>query len=490
FLEPKKPTVFVEWLDVRADAFVPLLKAQSQDPLIPALFALLDGDAATARGADGIAAKYWALKPTPPKAPPEEAAARELYYAAEHDWRAMDSREKSIEAYKTLKAKHAATGVVRRQQARIDRRAESGKEYLFLTPDFTFAGSFAPYKEERLESVADSDANLANRNWAEWEYDPLPGAPYHCWILVGACCAETFTFYWQATGLVDVNPKTRKKTPADPGGSAAVETRPPVKGLKPTHPKDEIKKPARWEWMELPLPKVSAPGTRRVRIMTDQRGFSVSTVLVSTTRTKPPTDAELAELAKARALDATPGWALDRPNNSPRVLIDDFEGGASGWAWVGGWEFPGATGSYSVDSTVGRDSKGSGKLVADFTGGGAYVGGWRDLTKLSNRNFKEIRFWIKAPTLTGIGVRLADSSDQIHQKHLKLTPSPDWQEVVLKPGQIAGGEHWGGANDGAWHGPFKGLGLNIGKGSFSQDGKKGEIWLDDVEGLLNTEEQK
>ncbi|HZE97337.1 MAG TPA: hypothetical protein VE981_09945 [Planctomycetota bacterium] len=490
FSEPKKPTGFVEWLDVRAAEFVPLLKQQATDVRIPALFAILDGDVETAKGVEGIAAKYWALKAAPSKAPADEAAARELFYMAERDWRGMETREKSIEDYKALKAKHADTSVVRHQQMRIDRRADFGKEYLFLTPDIAYAGTFAPYKDERLESIADSDPSQATRNWAEWEYYPLPSATYHCWVLVGGCCSETFTFYWQSTGLVDVNPKTKKKTPADPGGGAAIETRPPVKGLKPTHPKDEPKKPVRWEWVELPIPKISAPGTRRVRILTDQRGFAISTVVVSATRTKPPTDAELAEMTKARALDATPLWALDRPGNSPRVLIDDFEDGKSGWVWVGGGEFPGAAGSYAVDSTVGRDSKGSGKIVADFTGGGAYVGGWRDLTKLPERNFKELRFWIKAPNLTGLGIRLVDSSDQLHQRHIKVTPSPDWQEVVLKPGQIAGGEHWGGANDGVWHAPFKALGINIGKGSFTQDGKQGDLWLDDLQGIPDIDTPK
>jgi hypothetical protein len=485
FLEPKKPTVFVEWADVRAAAFLPLLQSQSSDARLAALFAVLDGDASASK--EGLAPKYASFKAAPAKASAEELAARELYYAAERDWRTMESREKSVEAYKALKAKYAATSVVKHNQARIDRRGDSGREYLFLTPDFSFAGTFAPIKEERVESVTDSDPNQANKNWVEWEYAPLPNATYHCWILVGACCAETFTFYWQATGLTDVNPKTKKRVPADPGSDIAVQTRPPVKGLKPTHGKDEPKKPSRWEWMELPIPKVSAPGTRRVRLMTDQRGFALSTVIVSTTRTKPPSEAELAELVKTRALDATPTWASDRAGNSVRILIDDFETTGGTWVWVGGWEFPGAKGSYSLDPGTGHDSKASGKIIADFTGGGAYVGIWRDLTKFSNRNFKEIRFWVKTPSVKSIGIRVADSSDQIHQRHYNLKATADWQEFVLKPGGLGKGEHWGGANDDNWHGPIKGFGINIGRDSFSGT-NKGEFWLDDVEGLLDTED--
>src|SRR5579862_962228 len=487
FLEPKKPTVFVEWLDVRADALVPLLKLQATDPRTPALFALLDGNGELARGTDGIAPRYWSLKVAPPKPADAEAAARELYYAAERDWRSMETREKSVEAYRTLRTKQKDTTVVKRAQQRIERRSEAGKEYYFQAPDFAFAGTFAPMKEERIESIADSDPSQANRNWAELEYAPFPSLTYRGWALVGGCCAETFTFYYQATGLTEVNPKTKKREPVDPGGSLAVPLKPQVKGLRPTHPKGEPKKPTRWEWMEIAVPKVSAPGTRRLRFLTDQRGFAIAAVVVSASRTRPPTEAEAAELAKARALDATPGWALDRPGNSPRVLIDGFEGGPSTWGWVGGWEFPGAAGSYAVDPAGGRESKGAGKIVADFSGGGNYVGAWRDMASISNRNFKEIRLWIKAPNVTGLGIRLADNSGQTLQRHIPITPSAEWQEVVLKPAQFAGSEHWGGANDGAWHGPIKGFGINVGKDSFTQGGKKGELWFDDVEGILDLE---
>ena len=241
-----------------------------------------------------------------------------------------------------------------------------------------------------------------------------------------------------APGIFDETEHITRTLPLEPGGTAAMTLKPAVKGLKPAHPKGEPKKPSRWEWVELPIPKIAAPGARRIRFLTDQRGFAIAAVVVSATRSKPPSEPEAAELAKARALDATPAWALDRPGSSPRVLIDDFESGKSGFAYIGGWEFPGATGSYAIDSTTGHDSKASAKFTADFTGGGAYIGGWRDLANVSNRNFKEIRFWVKAPTLTGIGIRLADATGQTHQRNIPVTPSAEWQEVILKPVQFAG----------------------------------------------------
>jgi hypothetical protein len=46
---------------------------------------------------------------------------------------------------------------------------------------------------------------------------------------------------------------------------------------------------------------------------------------------------------------------------------------------------------------------------------------------------------------------------------------------------LAGGEHWDGANDGAWHGPPRGLGLNIGKDAVARSGNgRASLWIDDL----------
>ena len=51
--------------------------------------------------------------------------------------------------------------------------------------------------------------------------------------------------------------------------------------------------------------------------------------------------------------------------------------------------------------------------------------------------------------------------------------------------QLPAGHCSGGANDGKWHGPAKGFGLNVGKGSFLAPGDtQGVIWIDDIEGVL------
>lgn len=476
-VEPRKPTVFFEWSEV---ASASLLRDQPREPRSAALLRTLEGEP---RG-DELPAKYgaWAEagKAKAGKTSADELQARALYYDAERDFRAMATREKSVEAYKALKAKFKDTALVRRAAARIDRRADAGKEYYFLGSDLLGSGTFGLNREGRLESIADSDPSQAIRNGAEWEYVALPTQTYRCWALVGGCCVDAFTFHYQATGMTETNPKTKKKAPAEPGSELASPVKHSIRNLKP-HPKGEPKKAVRWEWVEIPLPKTSAAGVKKVRLLTDQQGFGVAAVVVSVSRSKAPTDAEAAELAKLRELDAVPLWAQDRPGVSARLLLDDFDKEPSGWKYIGGQEFPGATGSLTFDPNSAHEGKGSYHLVGDFTGGGGYVGTWRDLPA---RDIKELRIWVKVTNITVLMIRVVDATDQCHQRDLPVNPSPDWQEFVLKFTAIAGtNNHWGGANDGVWHGRAKAYGLNI-PNHFPGSSKKGELWLDDIEGVL------
>jgi hypothetical protein len=184
-------------------------------------------------------------------------------------------------------------------------------------------------------------------------------------------------------------------------------------------------------------------------------------------------------LTSALLLSSVPAFA----QGTSRVPLDDFESAPQGWKYVGGEEFPGAKGGLTLDSAVAHGGRTSYRLDADFSGGGAYVGTWRDLASLKGKDVSELRFWAKSSGIATLGVRLLDSSEQIHQSAVGLKPSADWQEVVLRIASLAGGEHWGGANDGKWHGPLKGFGLNAGKNGLAAGQTRGAIWIDDLEAV-------
>ncbi|HVE42490.1 MAG TPA: hypothetical protein VNM14_21600 [Planctomycetota bacterium] len=483
-VDPGKPTVFIEWSDLGPASIVALMQAQNPEARFLTLFKLLDGaPKAFQKGIDPKYAAFAAVarsKEVKPSA--DELSAREIFYEAERQFRSMATRDKAVEGYRQLKQKFKDTLLVKHAAARIDRRLESGKEYYFLASDLSAGGTFSITKEGRYETLADADA--AKPNWVEGEFLALPSTTYRCWALVGGCCAEAFTFHYQATGLTELNPKTKKRAPAEPGGELASPVKHSLKNLKPSHPKGEPQKPTRWEWIEIVLPRSSTAGVKQLRLLTDLKGFGVAALLVSSTKSKAPTEAEAAELTKTRALDAVPSWFASKSGGIPRLLLDDFDQGVAGWGFHNGAEFKGAKGGVVHDSAVGHDQKGSLKLSADFTGGGSYVSTGRNFP--AGVDLREVRFWLKAENPAHIGIRVGDGSDQILQKPINLTATRDWQEVVLTFEKFNGAEHWGGANDGRLHTPVKGFHICVSVTTFG-GAKAGDVWIDDVEGILNTD---
>jgi len=119
------------------------------------------------------------------------------------------------------------------------------------------------------------------------------------------------------------------------------------------------------------------------------------------------------------------------------------------------------------------------KLEGDFTGGGAYVSANRGLEEFGMIDVSAIKLRYRAENLSRIAVRLGDGTGQTHQKgHIPVISDGEWHELVIEPSKIAGGEHWGGANDGKWHAAPKYFSLVIGKPS--GDARSVALWFADV----------
>ncbi len=171
------------------------------------------------------------------------------------------------------------------------------------------------------------------------------------------------------------------------------------------------------------------------------------------------------------------------------LMVSGFEVEALGFDFVPGNEFPGARGSLTADTSTARGGKASACLAGDFTDGGAYVGVWTNLPDQGGKNLAEVRLWVKTTDVSSLGVRIVDSTGQCHQSQAPaLVADGEWHEVVLPLAGLVGGEHWGGANDGKWHGPAKGFGVNLGKDGFVGGAKAGRLWLDDVSLSLTGEQ--
>jgi hypothetical protein len=167
-------------------------------------------------------------------------------------------------------------------------------------------------------------------------------------------------------------------------------------------------------------------------------------------------------------------------------LVDATEPGR-GWSFNNGAEFPGAKGSLTVDAEAPRAGRPSLKLVGDFSNGGIYVQAGR---RIDDVDIRDLTLWLRAPGIDRFTLRIGDASGQTHQISVRLEPSDDWQQIVLplerffaKRGEadavtnIAKYESWGGAKDGRWHGPARGIYFLLGKRAESP---VRTLWLNEV----------
>jgi hypothetical protein len=170
-------------------------------------------------------------------------------------------------------------------------------------------------------------------------------------------------------------------------------------------------------------------------------------------------------------------------------LIDSSEP-AKGWKSNNGPEFPGAKVALEADPAVLKDGKPSLRLTADLSGGGNYCDMSRDVAAMK-LEIESVSFWLKAPGMNGLGMRLIDGNGRCHQISLKLDPvSDDWRLVTFpiarffaKRGTaeavqgVARYESWGGkkgAPDG-WSGQLKAFILLAGRQKQSST-----IWVADL----------
>lgn len=158
--------------------------------------------------------------------------------------------------------------------------------------------------------------------------------------------------------------------------------------------------------------------------------------------------------------------------------IGGFESASEGWSFYPGSEYPGATGSFTLDGSTAVTGQQSGKLVGDFSGGGAYVSVGRTLNP---RDMTALDLAVRSSDVSSVGLRLTDSTGQVHQQRLALSGSTDWQRLEVT--NFAGGDqyvHFGGADDGVWHGPAKEISFILDRGALPAGLSSGTLWLDDV----------
>lgn len=158
------------------------------------------------------------------------------------------------------------------------------------------------------------------------------------------------------------------------------------------------------------------------------------------------------------------------------VVLDDFEDPARRAAWMfsNGAEFPGAAGRFLLAPEAARQGRWGGRLEFDFSGGGAYVSAGLPLPR--EPALEGITLWLYKVTTNRVAFRVTDSAGQTFQKQVEYH-FPGWQQVRVRFAPWA--SHWGGLNDGIFHGPARHFAVLI--ENFGGP-KTGSLWIDDVTG--------
>ena len=162
------------------------------------------------------------------------------------------------------------------------------------------------------------------------------------------------------------------------------------------------------------------------------------------------------------------------------IRLDEMlQGGEIDWGFNLGQEFAGAKGGLDLVRDQPEAGKYAMRLHADFTGGGAYVGVRKSFSQLNVQAMNVIRMKMRSETAKSFALRLVDGTGQCHQrKDVPFKADGKWHDVEIVPTEIAGGEHWGGANDAAWHDPVRLIELML--NDRSHEGKKPDLLVSDM----------
>jgi serine/threonine-protein kinase len=268
-------------------------KKGPKDPRAAAALCLLEGDLEGARrqGGPELPERFAAFARRRAEERPgrRDADARRAYYAADRDFADPATAADAALRFAAL-LKDAESDFVRRNRAAIAARAEGGREYFLFADDLRGSGAFRLTTHAKVPSCWTSDAEGRGDHAVEIAFSVHPGLEYRLWVYAGACCMETFTFQAQAADG------------PDPPAAAPQAVKQAVITATRTHQSHGgAKQPSRWGWVPVPLPRYAAAGTKRVRLLTEQKGFSVGYAFVSALKAAPPKEAELKELERGRA---------------------------------------------------------------------------------------------------------------------------------------------------------------------------------------------
>jgi hypothetical protein len=439
----EKPRIFVEIADLSAASLAEHAgKGGAFDALGAALLCLVEGDVDAAKKHAGkntarIPERYWLwpadLKEKLRKPNPREFEARALFHMAELEWREIQKWGGAIDKFKILSNDYATTAFVRRNQTAIMKRSDVGREYVYYPTELKTPGDFNTFKlqkhpkldaakiEKALISTRDlDDPNKSLQNYVEIEFYAMPGLKYRGWAYIGGCCEEVLAAYYQTTeATVQYKGKTQ---PIGPGDRLAAPFKHGIPNLKKEHADHAKKKgdpippkePTVWAWVSLPLPQQYAgAGPKAFRFLHDAAGFAVGYVIISSTRTNLPNDAQTKDLCKEMAAQPPPAVGI-KGTKDP-----------TDWLLLGPFQ-PGLDAPQAAEGEIEMDKEFDGKqakvkwqtVTAELRDAGGSKAAYFDLT------------------------RLVKPSDQVSAYLLVHVKAPEARDATLLVGRDEGMKAW------------------------------------------------
>ncbi len=264
----------------------------------------------------------------------KESAARSLFAEAERDYFDASEQAAAVARYKRLLGEFPGTAFVRRNKAAIAARTEStSRDFLFANADLLATSGFKLGKYAKVDaawvSQADVDTPKMKDTYIEFGFPAAADTDYKIWILAGGCCQEVFTCYAQGSELLGPDPANPKeKILLEPGSGAGLLIKPPSMSKKLHSQHTGPKNPERFEWIQAASIKYAQAGAKKVRILTNQKGFAVATAAALSTRPGPPRDLDFKELEKWKA--ETPGSAMTKAQQPGGTILREFFRGIGG----------------------------------------------------------------------------------------------------------------------------------------------------------------
>src|SRR4030095_1781503 len=146
-----------------------------------------------------------------------EFEARTLFHQSEFEWRKSITKYNAIEKSKLLLSDYTSTAIVKKYQPQIAKRADTGKEYVFLPADMVANGDYNTFKLRKEDPawVASKGIDFKDSlyNFVEAEFIALPGLTSRCWVSAGGCCQEVWNGSYHASA--PTNTTRRKPAPTD-----------------------------------------------------------------------------------------------------------------------------------------------------------------------------------------------------------------------------------------------------------------------------------